>query len=80
MVMHFSKSCAIYDYIFVNGQSSVFPLKHLGIYFDNDLKWQSNSDYVYGKLKQRFYAFSQFCHFKTSPETRKPNPETLFYP
>ena len=28
-----------------------------GIYFDDDLKWQSNSDSVYEKLKQRFCAF-----------------------
>ena len=28
------------------------------------MKWQSHSDYVYGKLNQCFYAFSQFCHFK----------------
>ena len=66
MVVNFSKSCAIYDYSFINGRSSVSSFKYLGIYFDNDLKWQSNSDYVYGKLKQRFYAFSQFFHFKPS--------------
>ena len=26
MVMNFSKSCVVYDYIFINGRSSVFPL------------------------------------------------------
>ena len=26
MVVNFSKSCAIYDYIFINGRSNMFPL------------------------------------------------------
>ena len=68
MVVNFSKSCAIYDYVFINGNpiEKVESFKYLGTIFDNDLKWSSNTDYIYGKVKKRFYAFSRFKHFRPS--------------
>ena len=66
MVVNFSKSCALYDYIFINGNpiEKVDSFKYLGIFFDCDLKWCSNTEYVYSKPKKRFYAFSRFKYFK----------------
>ena len=48
--------------------SSIF--KYLGTFFDDNLKWQSNTDYIYGKLRQRFYAFSRFKHFRPNKQQR----------
>ena len=47
IIVNVSKSCAIYDYIVINSKSikSVSSFKYLGIYFDSDLKWHSNSDW-----------------------------------
>ena len=66
MVVNFSRTCGIYDYIFIkeNPIERVGTFKYLGTFFDDNLKWQSNTSYIYGKLKQRFYAFSRFSHFK----------------
>ena len=47
-------------------------MKQIAIGNDLKLRWTEqekitpNTDSVYGKLKQRFYAFSEFCYFKPS--------------
>ena len=52
MVVNFCKSCALYEYIFINGNSieKVDSFKYLGSFFNCDLKWCSNTEYVYSKL------------------------------
>lgn len=49
MVVSFSKSKAIHDYVFTNGNPtekvSSFKYLHVGTIFDNDLKWSSNTQY-----------------------------------
>ena len=72
MVVSFSRTYSIYDYLFINGSpiERVDTFKYLGTFFDSNLKWQSNTDYIYGKLKQRFYAFSRFKHFKPDKSQR----------
>ena len=72
MVVNFSRTYAIYDYIFISGNpiERVSSFKYLGTFFDDNLKWQSNTDYIYGKLRQRFYAFSRFKHFRPNKQQR----------
>ena len=52
MVVNFCKSCALYEYIFINGNSieKVDSFKYLGSFFNCDLKWCSNTEYFYSKL------------------------------
>ena len=66
MVVNFSRTYGIYDNISVYDKviECVDSFKYLGIYFDDNLKWLSNTNYIHGKLKQRFYAFSRFNYFK----------------
>ena len=82
MVVNFSKSCAIYDYVFINGNpiEKVESFKYLGTIFDNDLKWSSNTDYIYGKVKKRFYAFSRFKHFRPSIKQKHHFIQSLIQP
>ena len=72
MVVNFSRTYGIYDYLFINGSpiERVNTFKYLGTFFDSNHKWQSNTDYICGKLKQRFYAFSRFKHFKPDKSQR----------
>ena len=60
MVLSFSSTYGFYDYLFINDSviEKVESFKYLGTFFSNNLKWHANSDYVYGKLKQGFFAFS----------------------
>ena len=51
----------------------VESFKYLGTNFDNDFKWRSNTDYVYGKVKKIFYAYFRFKHFR-------PASACLWYP
>mgnify|MGYP001804222473 CR=1 FL=1 len=73
IVVNFSKSCVIYDYVFIYGNpiEKVESLKYLGTIIDNDLKWSSNTEYVYGKVKKRFYALYRCKHFRPSIEQRR---------
>ena len=62
MAVNFSRTYAINDYNFISGNpiEQVASFKYLGTFFDNNLKWQSNIDYVKGKLRQRFFTFQAF--------------------
>ena len=70
MVVNFSRTHAIYDYIFIGGTKEldggapierVASFEYLCTFFDDNLKWQSNTDYTYGKLRWNFYAV--YCYF-----------------
>ena len=82
MVVNFSKSCAIYDYVFINDNSieKVESFKYLGTIFDNDLRRSSNTDYIYGKVKKRFCALSRFKHFRASIEQKHHFIQSLIQP
>ena len=43
---------------------------YLGTIFDNDLKRNSNTDYIHGKVKMGFYALSRFKHFRPRIEQK----------
>ena len=79
MVVNFSRTYAIYDYIFIGGTKEldggvpierVASFKYLCTFFDDNLKWQSNTDYTYGKLRWNFYAVSRFKHFRPNKQQR----------
>ena len=65
MIVNSSKTCAIFYYVLINGNplnstiqcgnpfEKVDSFKCLGTIFDNDLKWSSNTDYIYGKVEKR---------------------------
>ena len=82
MVLSFSRTYGFYDYLFINDSviEKVESFKYLGTFFSNNLKWHANSDYVYGKLKQRFFAFSKFKHFRPSLAQRELFIKTIIFP
>ena len=82
MVVSFSRSYGIYDYLFIDNNviEKVEDFKYLGTFFSCDLKWQSNTDYIYRKLRQRFYAFSKFKHFKPTSKQKQHFIESLIFP
>ena len=72
MVVNFGRTYAISDYIFIGGTKELdggAPIEreasfnYLCTFFDDNLKWQSNTDHIYGRLRQNFYAVSRFKHF-----------------
>ena len=82
MVLSFSRSYFPCDYVFINGNliERVDNFKYLGTFFNDNLKWSSNTDNVYSKLRQRFFAFSKFKHFKPNSAQRVNFIETLILP
>ena len=62
MVFDFSKSHDVTSSVFIDGIEieCVLDFKYLGTFFSEDLKWHTNSDELYKKIKSRFYAFSKF--------------------
>ena len=82
MVLSFSRSYAIYDYLFIAGQpiDKVDHFKYLGTIFSSSLKWHENSDCINGKLRSRFYAFSKFKQFKPSQSQKDHFIRTLIFP
>ena len=55
MVVNFSKSCAMYDIVVINGNTieKAESFKQLGTMIDNDFKWSSNTDdYINDKVKK----------------------------
>ena len=82
MVLSFSRSYAIYDYLFIAGQpiDKVDHFKYLGTIFSSNLKWHENSDCINGKLRSRFYAFSKFKQFKPSQSQKDHFIRTLIFP
>ena len=82
MVLSFSRSYFPCDYVFIDGNliERVDNFKYLGTFFNDNLKWSSNTDNVYSKLRQRFFAFSKFKHFKPNSAQRVNFIETLILP
>jgi hypothetical protein len=82
MVLSFSRTHAIYDYLFINGSpiEKVEHFKYLGVIFSNSLKWHEHCTYINSKLRSRFYAFSKFKHFKTSILQQEHFIKTLIFP
>ena len=72
MFVSFSRTHSVCDYVFVDGKliDKVDDFKYLGTFFGANLKWSSNTDHIYKKLKQRFFAFSKFKHFKPDEQQR----------
>ena len=70
MVFDFSKSHDVTSSVFIDGIEieRVLDFKYLGTFFSEDLKWHTNSDKLYKKIKSRFYAFSKFKSFNPSNE------------
>ena len=70
MVFDFSRSQNVTSSVFINGAEieKVFDFKYLGTFFSEDLRWHSNSDSLYKKIKSRFYAFSKFKSFNPSED------------
>ena len=68
MVCDFSRSQNITSSVFINGAEieKVFDFKYLGTFFSEDMRWHSNSDSVYKKIRSQFYAFSKFKSFNPS--------------
>ena len=68
MVVNFSRTKQVTSSVSLDGKDieKVNNFKYLGTYFSNDLKWHTNTDYIYSKLKSRFYAFYKFKSFKPS--------------
>ena len=82
MVLSFSRTFAIYDYLFINGSviDKVEHFKYLGTTFSNSLKWCENSNCLNSKIRSRFYAFSKFKHFKPNAYQRDHFIKTLIFP
>ena len=82
MVLSFSRTYAIYDYLFINSQpiEKAEHFKYLGTYFSHDLKWHENTCYTYKKLRARFYCFSKFKQFDPSKSQKHDFIETLILP
>ena len=70
MVFDFSRSQIVTSSVFIDGAEieKVFDFKYLGTFFSEDLRWHSNSDSLYKKIKSRFYAFSKFKSFNPSED------------
>ena len=70
MVCDFSRSQNITSSVFINGAEieKVFDFKYLGTFFSEDMRWHSNSDSVYKKIRSQFYAFSKFKSFNPSED------------
>ena len=83
MVLSFSRSYAIYDYLFIAGQpiDKVDHFRYLGTILStcSSLKWHENSDCINGKLRSRFYAFSKFKQFKPSQSQKDHFIRTLIF-
>ena len=81
MVLSFSRSYDIYDYLFIAGQpiDKVDHFKYLGTILSSSLKWHENSDCINGKLRSRFYAFSKFKQFKPSQSQKDHFIRTLIF-
>ena len=59
MVLSFSKTYDVYDYLFINNRpiEHVANFKYIGTVFSNDLKWHANTEVLYSMIKSRFYVF-----------------------
>lgn len=68
MVFDFSRSRSITSDVFIDGKpiEKVQCFKYLGTIFSENLKWHENSEYIFRKLKSRFFAHSKFKSFYPS--------------
>ena len=82
MIVSFSRTHSVCDYVFIDGKliDKVDDFKYLGTFFGANLKWSSNTDHIYKKLKQRFFAFSKFKHFKPNEQQRNHFIRSLIFP
>ena len=82
MVVSFSRTHFVQDYIFIDGRliEKVNDFKYLGTFFNVNLKWSRNTDHIFKKLKQRFFAFSKFKHFNPNEKQRTTFIQTLIFP
>ena len=82
MVVSFSRTFGIYDYLFIDGSpiEKVEHFKYLGTIFSDNLKWHENTDCVNSKLRSRFYAFSKFKLFNPTVSQKEHFIKTLIFP
>ena len=77
-----SRTYGVYDHLFIFNSpiENVDGVKYIGAFFSNNLKWHANSDYVYCKLKQRFFAFSKFKLFHPNLAQQELFIKTIIFP
>ena len=82
MIFDFSRSHTATSDVLIDGKpiEKVECFKYLGTIFSDNLKWSDNSDYIFRKLKSRFYAFSKFKTFSPSSHQSEHFVQSLILP